>query len=372
MTRRVLLLALGVLAVAVAVRQAARNDGGSPDEPPASFAAHDPVADGRWESVMALDGAWRFRLGDSTAWARPDESGAPGWEPIAVPGAWEESGFYGYDGFAWYRTRFTLPPEALDRAGSRPLYLRLGRIDDADEVFLNGRFVGSTGRMPPAYETGFFAPRLYRIPPGYLDPGGENVLAIRVFDGELEGGILEGPLEVVAPAPDAPSAAPLVADLAGAWRLHVGDNPERAAGAFDDRDWPEVTVPARWDAQGLATHDGFAWYRKRFVLPADADTGGLVLVFGAIDDLDEAFVNGVRVGGTGDLERREVRGDEWLVLRAYPVPAGLLRPGENVVAVRVYDGLIDGGIIAGPVGLMRRADYADLRRRTERTEDERR
>ena len=44
-------------------------------------------------------------------------------------------------------------------------------------------------------------------------------------------------------------------------------------------------------------------------------------------------------------------------MRAYPIPDGLLRfEGENVLAVRVYDGLYDGGIFEGPVGITYRDD----------------
>jgi hypothetical protein len=316
-----------------------------------------------WEPVADLGGPWLFRIGDDPAWALP--AATAGWERIAAPAAWEDEGFWGYDGFAWYQKRFALPPGTAGRVGPRPLYLRLGRVDDVDEVYLNGRFLGSTGRVPPSYETAYLAPRLYRIPPGYLDPAGENVLAVRVFDAELSGGLIEGPLDLAVPPPDDPRAAPMVADLAGAWRLGAGDNADRAAPGFDDGAWAEVTVPARWDPQGFADLDGYAWYRRRFTLSAADARRDLVLVLGAVDDLDQAFVNGVRVGQTGDVEGRVVGGDEWMRPRAYPVPAAALRPGENVVAVRVFDGLLDGGLYAGPVGLMTAEAYADLRRRAE-------
>ena len=30
------------------------------------------------------------------------------WEKINVPSSWENQGFHGYDGYAWYRTSFKL------------------------------------------------------------------------------------------------------------------------------------------------------------------------------------------------------------------------------------------------------------------------
>ena len=74
-------------------------------------------------------------------------------------------------------------------------------------------------------------------------------------------------------------------------------------------------------------------------------------------------MNGVEIGRTGDTEGMQVRGDEWLRERAYPVPPGLLTPGENTIAVRVLDGGIEGGIHLGPVGLVTAEAYAERLRR---------
>ena len=74
-----------------------------------------------WERVTDLRGQWKFMLGDDAAWseARFDDAG---WGRIFVPSSWEDEGYPGYDGFAWFRTTFTVP------AGMnfQPLYLRLG------------------------------------------------------------------------------------------------------------------------------------------------------------------------------------------------------------------------------------------------------
>ena len=314
-----------------------------------------------WDTLVDLAGDWDFRVGDDRAWA--DGRSGAGWSRIAAPGAWENAGYHGYDGFAWYRTTFELSGDALDRARRGPTAVHLGRIDDADEVWVNGLFVGKSGRMPAdTYATGLFAFRTYALPPDVLRAG-TNTIAVRVYDGGLEGGLLEGPLALVAPTAQNPASMPLVADLAGDWRLRLGDDPGYADPALDDADWASLRVPGTWEPQGYA-YDGFAWVRAEFELSAgDADDESL-LVLGAVDDLDQAFVNGVMVGATGDIESRVVVGDEWQRERAYRVPAGVLRPGRNVVAVRIYDGFLDGGIYRGPVGLAAPKDYdARLARR---------
>src|SRR5215216_6352426 len=60
------------------------------------------------------------------------------------------------------------------------------------------------------------------------------------------------------------------------WKLFVGDPAGAEVPGFDDAGWKDVTLPRAWneddafkkDIKDLST--GVAWYRKRFVLPADA------------------------------------------------------------------------------------------------------
>jgi sialate O-acetylesterase len=115
-----------------------------------------------------------------------------------------------------------------------------------------------------------------------------------------------------------------------------------AAPNFDARAWPTMPVPGMWESTpGLAAYDGVVWFRKEINLPASLASQPLTLTLGKIDDADSTFINGVRVGyGSGYNE-----------LRRYPVPAGLLRPGRNVIAVRVVDTGGGGGITGEPVEL---------------------
>lgn len=355
---------LGVAALLAVVIGAVADRLGAWEDRPAERSWDDPwkakpPAPADWTTVLDLAGPWDFRIGDAPRWA--DGREPDGWDRVAVPGAWEDDGYHGYDGFAWYRTTFTLDAKAADALRRSP-FLLLGRIDDADEVWLNGEPVGWSGRMPPHYQTAAFGFRTYRLPLGLLRTDGPNVLAVRVYDAGLEGGILEGPVALAVPTDQNPDGAPVVADLAGDWRFSPGDG-DWAAPGHDDARWDTLRVPATWESQGYTQLGGVAWYRRSVRLDAAAAASDLVLVLGAVDDLDETFVNGVRVGSTGDVETGRIRGDEWQIERAYPVPAALLREGENVVAVRVLDGPVDGGIHRGPVALMTPAAYAERQRR---------
>jgi len=93
--------------------------------------------------------------------------------------------------------------------------------------------------------------------------------------------------------------------------------------------------------------DGVFWYRREFVLPADAPADGLVFQFKA-DDFDRAWCDGQPVGQTGE-ETEEY----WEHLRRYPLKG--LRPGRHVLAVRVHDQHYAGGLfgdiaVTGPGG----------------------
>jgi hypothetical protein len=105
---------------------------------------------------------------------------------------------------------------------------------------------------------------------------------------------------------------------------------------FDDRKWKTMKLPVHFEQAGLPDYDGVVWFRTTIDLPAGT-TGAGKLGLGAIDDMDVTWVNGTRVGGY------EAPGHHF-TKRNYAVPAGVLKPGRNVIAVRVMDHGWGGGI----------------------------
>ena len=92
----------------------------------------------------------------------------------------------------------------------KTILLNLGKIDDCDQTFFNGKRIGATGKMPPRYATAWENIRLYRLDPKLVRPG-ENVVAVRVYNGESKGGMYdagastleaEGPFDPLSPAGD--------------------------------------------------------------------------------------------------------------------------------------------------------------------------
>jgi len=108
-----------------------------------------------------------------------------------------------------------------------------------------------------------------------------------------------------------------------------------------DSDWPTLNAPGNWEGQGLADVDGVVWMRKRIDLSAAQAAGAAELHLAKVDDCDEVWVNGKKVGGQCG----------WEAPRHYSLPAGLLRAGSNWIAVRVTDTGGGGGIYGEPADL---------------------
>ncbi|WP_225335354.1 family 16 glycoside hydrolase [Halomicrobium urmianum] len=143
---------------------------------------------------QSIAGDWQFQTGDDDAWSDPsfDDSG---WETVELPDHWEDHSNYTDDEvFGWYRKTVTVP-ESWE---GQDITLRVGKIDDVDETFFNGTKVGQTGTFPEnGYETAWDASREYTVSSETVDYGGENVIAIRVYDGASGGGLYEGPLLMI-------------------------------------------------------------------------------------------------------------------------------------------------------------------------------
>ncbi len=107
---------------------------------------------------------------------------------------------------------------------------------------------------------------------------------------------------------------------------------------FDDSKWSLMKLPGIWEDQGFQILDGVVWFRKTINISA-SDAGKVAtLELAQIDDTDETYLNGVKIGETG----------KWDILRNYNIPAGLLKAGKNLIAIRVTDTKGAGGVYGNP------------------------
>jgi sialate O-acetylesterase len=102
---------------------------------------------------------------------------------------------------------------------------------------------------------------------------------------------------------------------------------------IDDSKWSKLQQPAMWESQGLYAVDGKLLFRKTFVVDKAEAGKTAVLELGKVDDNDVTYVNGVKVGAT----------EGYTTLRYYTIPSGILKEGNNVIAIQVEDNAGGGG-----------------------------
>ncbi len=121
--------------------------------------------------AISLDNPWQFHLGDNAAWASPafDDSS---WEQLSAGRPWGTQGHPNTEGFAWYRRHLAFAPGAPGT-----IALLVPQVDDAYEVYWNGRLLGFHGAIPPKLNL-WQAP----VPDTFvLGPPEPGVLAVRVW-----------------------------------------------------------------------------------------------------------------------------------------------------------------------------------------------
>jgi sialate O-acetylesterase len=121
------------------------------------------------------------------------------------------------------------------------------------------------------------------------------------------------------------------------WKNLSFEDKDCPSRSFDDTEWRTMHLPTLWEQTEVGNLDGVVWFRKQVTIPTDWVHKDLVLELGPIDDIDETFVNGVKVGG------HEVAG-EWNVNRVYDVPSSLIDSTLVQIAVRVIDYGGGGGL----------------------------
>ncbi len=102
-----------------------------------------------------------------------------------------------------------------------------------------------------------------------------------------------------------------------------------------DADWKTMTVPGYWSGTQLKGINGAVWFRKELDIPASAAGQPATVNLGRIVDADSAFLNGIFIG-TVSYQYPP---------RWYTVPAGILKEGKNILAVRVISNIGDGGFV---------------------------
>lgn len=104
--------------------------------------------------------------------------------------------------------------------------------------------------------------------------------------------------------------------------------------AYTAQGWSPMELPGTWEMRGLEGLDGILWFQKPVQVSSAWVGQELKLELDVIDDDDITFFNGVEVGRTTG----------WNLERSYTIPAHLVKAGQNLITIRVYDGSGGGGL----------------------------
>jgi len=133
-----------------------------------------------------------------------------------------------------------------------------------------------------------------------------------------------GRLDFALPAPP-----PVTLPALGPWRVAAA-GPEIAP-SFADDDWTEIAPGRPLDMDSLGVTEGFIWYRGEF-------SGPLAEIRLAIRHHAAVYLNGTFVARLDDIAADSAAAEhepEAVTPTVVPLPADLLRPGRNVLAVLV-------------------------------------
>jgi sialate O-acetylesterase len=114
-----------------------------------------------------------------------------------------------------------------------------------------------------------------------------------------------------------------------------------AAIEFDDSAWNNVQVPGGFRELGVADSPSVCWFRKTILLPDPLPPGRATIYLGVIEKMDTAYINGNWVGASAWVENP----------RVYQVKEDILKPGKNLVTVRVFKTKPQGGFATNAEGL---------------------
>ena len=114
-----------------------------------------------------------------------------------------------------------------------------------------------------------------------------------------------------------------------------------SAADLNDSSWKPVQIPGGFLELGVADVPSICWFRKELTLPDPLPAGQATLCLGSIEKMDTAYLNGQWVGASSWVENP----------RAYGIKDGVLKPGRNVLAVRVFKLKPQGGFLSKPDAL---------------------
>ncbi len=131
----------------------------------------------------------------------------------------------------------------------------------------------------------------------------------------------------------------------------VGQRENWSAADHDDHDWKPVVLADGFRELGVADPHSVCYFRRPVMLPDPLPPGLATIHLGVIERMDTVYLNGRWIGASSWVENP----------RKYPVAAGILQPGANMLTVRVFKTKPDGGFRSKPEELrLELGDKSDI------------
>ncbi len=127
---------------------------------------------------------------------------------------------------------------------------------------------------------------------------------------------------------------------------------------FDDSSWPKIAAGETWEKQGYPTYDGYAWYRRKVMIPWYWQGSKVRFETDGVGDEYDVFINGQFVEHKGGFDFGSV-----YLWPTFAELGSFLRYGEeNTLAIRVWDrAWYYGGGLWRRAALRRIVDLAERR-----------
>jgi sialate O-acetylesterase len=121
----------------------------------------------------------------------------------------------------------------------------------------------------------------------------------------------------------------------------IGMKEHWAATDYDESNWKQVTIPGGFAGLGVPDTPALVYFRREFDVPDPVPTGRNMVQLGIIEKMDTVYINGQEIGGSSWVENP----------RQYFIRPGMLKPGKNVITIRVLKTLPNGGFMSKPEDL---------------------
>ena len=190
------------------------------------------------EKTKFMESLTQEKVSDFNANQFLTENSASPKAEINVPQAWEEQGYKSLDGIIWVKKTIVLTENDVKKDAT----LYLGKIDDADTTFFNGKEVGGMKQWSDE--------RIYTISKELLKVG-ENTIAIKITDTGGGGGLWSDAKDVKLVTSDK------TLPLAGKWKFGI----EKIFSAINQNEFPSLIYNSMVHPFINTKISGVIWYQ---------------------------------------------------------------------------------------------------------------